>query len=239
MRSRHPAPTRHGFTLVELLTVIAVVALLAALVVGTVGKVRQNARKATASADLRRVGIALLSYAQEHRQSLPGPISLGILPLYTRNSGATDLAVVLAPYLDYPQRTDLPSGQTMIVQPLVCPGFLQYQPEVSTQYPHYVQNYTITSVPGGRIFGRLASGSSPDIPGLRLSDLDAHGGPARVWALTNLDQRVSRDHPDMASNSITTSGWMARIPPTPVWGNSRLRVYLDGRVASVPANAAP
>jgi prepilin-type N-terminal cleavage/methylation domain-containing protein len=238
MRSRSSLFARRAFTLVELLAVIAIVGLFAALIVGVVGRARQNALKVTAIADLRRVGIGLLSFVQDNRQTLPGPAPLGINSVYNRNSGVSELAVVLAPYLEYPQRLDLPTGQTAIIQPLVCPGFLQHQPEISTSYPHYVQNYTLSRVPGGRIFGRYAFGSSVAIPGLTLSQIDDLGGPARVWALTNLDQRVSRDHPGMASNSITSSGWFGNLPETPVWGNSRLRVYLDAHVASVAYNAA-
>jgi prepilin-type N-terminal cleavage/methylation domain-containing protein len=239
MHSRPPSPPRHGFTLIELLAVIAIIGVLGAVVIGSVGKIRQNARKAAATADLRGVGIALISFAQENRQTLPGPAPLGINSVYSRNSGVTELAVVLGPYLDYRPRADLPTGQTVIVRPLVCPGFLEYQPEISVNYPHYVQNYTLSGVPGGRIFGRYATGSGEPIPGMKMPDLDAFGGPARVWALTNLDQQLAGDHPRLASSSITTSGWFGRLPPAPVWGNSRLRVYLDGRVASVPRNAAP
>lgn len=239
MNTRAFFPARPGFTLIELLTVIAIIGLLAALLVVTVGRVRQTALKATATADLRGVGLAILSFAQDHRQTLPGPASLGIHPLYYRNTGDTELTAALGPYLGHRRRDSLPAGEAETVRALVCPGFLRHQPEISTLYPHYVQNYTLSGVAGGRVFGRYSTDSSDAIPGLKLSQIDQFGGPARVWALTNLDQRVSRDHPGMASASITTSGWFTRLPETPVWGSSRLRVYLDGHVASVPLNAAP
>jgi prepilin-type N-terminal cleavage/methylation domain len=239
MRSRVTSPLRRGFTLIELLTVIAIIGVLAAIVLSTVGKVRKTALKASATADLRSVGLAILAFAQDHRQTLPGPASLGIPPVYDRNTPDTDLPAAVGPYLGHRRRNTLSSTDTETVQALICPGFLQHQPEIAKQYPHYVQNYTLADVPGGRVFGRHASGSNEALPGMKLSELERFGGAARVWALTNLDQQVSRDHPQMGSNSVTTSGWFSSLPETPVWGNSRLRVYFDGHVASVPRNAAP
>jgi type II secretory pathway pseudopilin PulG len=239
MHSQKNSLRLRGFSIIELLAAFTVLAILVAITIVAIGNVRQSALKVGAISDLRSVGIALMSYAQEHQQTLPGPSPLGVHPIYSSNVNSTELASALAPYLEYTPPANLPSGSTGVVHPLVCPGFLRHQSEISYSYPHYVQNYTIPDVPLGRIFGRYASGPHEESTGLRLYQLEELGGPSRVWALTNLDQRVSLDHPEMASSSITSSGWYSRLPPEPVWGDSRLRVYLDGRVDSVPRDAAP
>ena len=68
---RLPAPPRRAFTLIELLTVIAIIGLLAAILIPTVGAVRASARQAQSISNLRQLGIALTSFAQDHKGSFP------------------------------------------------------------------------------------------------------------------------------------------------------------------------
>jgi len=66
---RRPSP--RAFTLIELLASIAVIAILSAL--GFVGfqKARDDADKATCLSNLRQLGIIHLSYAADHRGTIP------------------------------------------------------------------------------------------------------------------------------------------------------------------------
>lgn len=57
--------THHGFTLVELLVVILIIAVLAALAMSVVKRMRQSADNAVTNANLRQIGVALLSYTSE------------------------------------------------------------------------------------------------------------------------------------------------------------------------------
>jgi prepilin-type N-terminal cleavage/methylation domain-containing protein len=72
-RGRTSGATR-GFTLVELLVVIAVVAMLAALLLPALAAAKEAGRRAVCSANLRQIGLAIHSYAQEYEGAIPyGP----------------------------------------------------------------------------------------------------------------------------------------------------------------------
>lgn len=71
---------RSGFTLIELLTVIAIIGILTAIIVPVVGSVRQTARRAACSSNLRQIAAASMLYAQDNGNRLPlvlGPEAWG------------------------------------------------------------------------------------------------------------------------------------------------------------------
>ena len=61
---------RSGFTLIELLVVIAIISILAAILFPVFQSVRENARKAMCSSNLRQIGLASLQYEQDYDESL-------------------------------------------------------------------------------------------------------------------------------------------------------------------------
>ena len=69
---RQAAPgSIRGFTLIELLVVIAIIAILAALLFPTFAKVRDNARRASCSSNLRQVSMAMMQYTQDNEERYP------------------------------------------------------------------------------------------------------------------------------------------------------------------------
>ncbi|AHF89497.1 N-terminal cleavage protein [Opitutaceae bacterium TAV5] len=245
---RHPSRP-HAFTLIELLAVIAIIGLLAAILIPVTGKVRMVARKGRAISDLRQVGVAILQYANERKdQRVPGAGPLGITVNYTRTNSdpkKVTLGAGLAPYLGNRDPDTLGSSEKALTPQLVCPGVEQQFPDlVTSPPPHYVQNFTLKTrytngVQNARVLGTEADPENR--PPVALHELETLGGPARVWVLTNLDLSLHTDNAAFSDSNLTSSGWYTkgRIPETPVWGNARLRLYLDAHVASVPRDADP
>jgi prepilin-type N-terminal cleavage/methylation domain-containing protein len=60
--------SRRGFTLVELLVVIVIIAALAGLAFSVSAKVRKSADEAVTTANLRQIGVALISYTAENNR---------------------------------------------------------------------------------------------------------------------------------------------------------------------------
>jgi len=63
---------RSGFTLIELLVVIAIIAILAAILFPVFARARENARKSTCQSNLKQLSQAVLMYAQDYDETLPG-----------------------------------------------------------------------------------------------------------------------------------------------------------------------
>ena len=69
---RFPSRERKsGFTLTELLVVIAIFAALAAILLAVTTKLRQSARTAQATSNIRQISALLSSYTQDNNNSLP------------------------------------------------------------------------------------------------------------------------------------------------------------------------
>ncbi|MFN3648271.1 MAG: DUF1559 domain-containing protein [Armatimonadota bacterium] len=120
-----PARPRRGFTLVELTVVVAVIAILAAILFPVFAQAREATRRASCTANLHQIGMALHLYGRDHDGRLP--------------PGHHDLTPLLGLYLNSwgvfncpssPHRIDLsplPAPRSGPIPP-VGPGLLTEKP---------------------------------------------------------------------------------------------------------------
>lgn len=213
-----------AFTLIELLTVIAIVGVLAGILVATIGGVRKKAHQTRCVANLRQVGIALLSKVNDNRGVLPGPLYLQVLNRYGYNE-TTALGAHLAPYLGLPEHSTLGAGVRVAIPQLHCPSRPLPSGEaddntIGTYALQCTLNNAKTSNASRYPFGEVTNNRAP----IRYLELDQFGGPSRVWALVEVDQQVTY------SPIRNTTSWHNAMPAAPSHGANRTFLYFDASV---------
>jgi len=108
-----------AFSLIELLVVVAIIAALAALVLPSLNVVRDAARKARCSSNLRQVGMAITVYTQDHRGLLP--YANGVTANHRGHEGGP-LDFLLAASLGYDMAPDQVETSTTGNPLFTCPA---------------------------------------------------------------------------------------------------------------------
>jgi len=116
--------TRQAFTLVELLTVIAIIAILMGLLLPAVQDIREAARKVACKNKLRQLGVAAHMFNSNYDRLPPGTLGFDRVlqgtfadttdyafnpdsPIYFSRAQNTSFLVLLLPYLDMTNMSDL------------------------------------------------------------------------------------------------------------------------------------
>jgi prepilin-type N-terminal cleavage/methylation domain-containing protein len=213
--------TSKAFTLIELLVVIAVIAILAAILLPAVQRARSMSHRATASSNLRSIGVAMQAYANEHNGRLPGPLNYGQFPKYKEDSDGL-LGYFLWPYLDGPE----PTGSWQELDVLSHPAYRQER-DSDDDVVYLVQRSVRLPGQSGRPpFGypERADGTGGHAP-LSLQQITIYD-LRDEWALQDVDQQ----HPDVA-------GWNPdAYLPAPAHGNVRMTLNFDWSVRAAPVD---
>lgn len=224
-----------GFSLVELLTVLSILYILAALLFPVFARVRENARRASCTSNLRQIGMAMVQYSQDYDERLP---------LYSQGSG-------YAGFLGYyggdgPRWTDEIFPYVKTTQIFDCPsGRLHMKKYAGGQYfdiETYSYGFNTPSSP-------LPPDSDFGVAGRHLAELLNPSGTIMVADDSGIDESCGRVIPDSLDTLDSLSLKIDGVRHTGAWlqdySNQAFNaVYADGhakwtRLPDTYGTAAP
>lgn len=214
MFSAQMKTTRRGFTLIELLVTISIIAVLAVLALAALFRSQRSAEQADSTAQLRTMSQAVLTYAGEHDNSLPGPLWPGQVMLYDPAREGR-LVREVGEYMPFEKRPE-----AYLVESLIPKAYRRAMKGANLADARiYVMN-TAVEVNGATAnpFGNLPT--DPALPSLKLVTVASLPEEER-WMMKEADQQVPE---------VATASWRANTPPAPVHGTLRAAARFDGSV---------
>jgi prepilin-type N-terminal cleavage/methylation domain-containing protein len=193
-----------GFTLIELLVTIAIIGVLAALLLPVINKSKRSARSIQCVSNLKQVGVAIMTYAGDDNDLLPGPCLYGQRCSYYHTTDVgnrfnTELAFHLASYLGGKEPGQLSVVDTNYVRVLFCPAYGRFSPEspnIAMTRVTYIVSFPYTnglvSLPVNP-FGYSGTGPAQKAAGtncVRLTSLGMYGPISDIFAVSDVDVRL-------------------------------------------------
>jgi prepilin-type N-terminal cleavage/methylation domain-containing protein/prepilin-type processing-associated H-X9-DG protein len=232
-----------GFTLMELLVVIAIIAILAALLLPALSAAKVRALRINCVSNLRQICLGVQMYADDHDDTLPGPLLVGIASGYNDTTGVTSpyphIGNYLWSYLGLPDPAKLGTND-FVCAALSCPAQMKIKKAVvpDGEQINFASRTALRFIPGTktldnstRPFG-YPSNTIPPVAGapfrpMHLSWLAAvTNNFSGTFAFRDTDQRV-----DGTNNP---PWWHAYVSRTAVHGSDIRNVaFFDWHVESV------
>jgi type II secretory pathway pseudopilin PulG len=227
------ADPRSAFTLLEIFVVLGIIAMFLALLVPFFLRMREGGRSQVAVANLQRIGKAIQTYAAEHQDQLPGPLSVEQYPVDSAGNPPRDgqLLKYIATYLNAPAGSA--DAGTSAKTTFTFPAW--QTAEHTTDAPVFIVNHEHVMPAGQSAWG--GDGKAP----LKFADLkswtrksgdkDEPVNLAKTWALTEIDQ-------ELAKLMQIKEPWVARTPLKAVHVNHRNALYFDMHVEQLVLSKA-
>jgi prepilin-type N-terminal cleavage/methylation domain-containing protein len=221
-----------AFTLIELLVAIAIIAILAAILVPVLSQGKRRALVIQCVSNLKQDGGAILMYADDNHDYLPGPCDYGQRCYYFNTTDTddrfnTEMAYHLATYLGAKDPRQMSNTESNFLQTLFCPGYGVFQPKAPTPIMSAITYVTAFPFTNGAValsvnpFGYPGDGDNGDFGtnSVPLSSLGRYGPITDIFALSDVDL------------DLYDGGW-AQVADTSNHGNIRNAIYFDGHVKS-------
>ncbi len=208
-----------GFSLTELLVAIVLMAVLVVMGFTAVGRLKRSTQQHTCVQNLRQIGVATLTYLNEHNGMFPGPVPSMQRTTTYLTADPSSLSDFLAPYLGMQKLTK----NLVEVRQFICPAAKvimdqgSVPPSSRTYYLAY--SFYVNGASQRTPFGYRATGTSV-IPPSHISSLP---NPAKTLLLIDLDGAL------LQRRGIIPAG----APPYPSHDRVRNVLFADGHVESV------
>lgn len=214
---RNSANCRRGFTLIEMLVVIAIIAVLAAVAFPLIENIQTAASQAKAAGNFRQLGAAIMTYAAENDQKLPGPLSQ-----MNKSSTSSSIGVRLYEQIGIPKPT---SANEKPLSLLTVPALGKWKCAKGDLYPAAYTVIRNAPLPDGKEIHPFGLGGAKPEPVAKLFQVP---NPSKTWAIYE------------AGGSGDPRPHNRRdLPDGPIHGKWRTVLFLDGHVEKVPSDVIP